>query len=257
MNFGLMVCGVIKLCKRRSIPGEEPSNTDEPSIPGEAFQAPTNQKPTTFRRSIPGEEPSNTDEPSIPGEAFQAPTNPGEEPSNADEQDRRASERRRRFLHQTPTNPATPTAKHEEHADFFTRPRRTQQHRRRSTKNTPISSPDPDEARTQAPISSPEPRRRTRSGTAKHEEHASLVVRICISLLSSQPVLFLFSQSDASKKKVAAAAKRGGKTAMTSSKSATASDSSMVADGFVGFAMVVIDGGRWVCKVCHGGESLS
>nr|POE59931.1 putative 6-phosphogluconolactonase 4, chloroplastic [Quercus suber] len=76
----------------------------------------------------------------------QAPTNPGEEPtanepSNTDEQDRRASEHRRRrtqlpispnpdepkrrFLHQTPTNLATSTAKHEEHADFFTRPRRS------------------------------------------------------------------------------------------------------------------------------------
>ena len=38
----------------------------------------------------------------------------------------------------------------------------------------------------------------------------------------SQPVFFPFSQSDASKKKVAAAAKRGGKAAMTLSKSTVA-----------------------------------
>ena len=71
-------------------------------------------------------------------------------------------------------------------------------------------------------------------------------------------MFFLFSQSDASKKKATAATKRGGKAAATSSKSTTASDSSMVVDGFVGFAMVVnlslgfIDGGRWVLTVTSG-----
>ena len=71
-------------------------------------------------------------------------------------------------------------------------------------------------------------------------------------------MFFLFSQSNASKKKATqkkavVVAKRGGKAVATSLKSATAavaSDSLMVVDGFVGFAMVVIDGGRWVC---HGG----
>ena len=71
-------------------------------------------------------------------------------------------------------------------------------------------------------------------------------------------MFFLFSQSDASKKKAVAATKRGGKAATTSSKSTPASDSSMVVDGFVGFAMVVnlslgfIDGGRWVLTVTSG-----
>ena len=88
------------------------------------------------------------------------------------------------------------------------------------------------------------------------------LLRICLFLPSSQPVFFLFSQSNASKKKATqkkavVVAKRGGKAVATSLKSATAavaSDSLMVVDGFVGFAMVVIDGGRWVC---HGDESLS
>ena len=86
------------------------------------------------------------------------------------------------------------------------------------------------------------------------------LLRICLSLPSSQLMFFLFSQSDASKTKAAAMAKRGGKAAVTSSKSMVAtamSNSSMVVNGFVGFYMVVIDGGRWVCQVCHGGESLS
>ena len=63
-------------------------------------------------------------------------------------------------------------------------------------------------------------------------------------------MFFLFSQSDASKTKAAAMAKRGGKAVVTSSKSTVAttmSNSSMVVNGFVGFYMVVIDGGRWVC----------
>nr|POE84328.1 hypothetical protein CFP56_60551 [Quercus suber] len=53
------------------------------------------------------------------------------------------------------------------------------------------------------------------------------------------------SKKKAVQKKAAAAAKRGGNAAATSLKLAAASDSSMVVDGFVGFAMVVIDGGRW------------
>ena len=71
-------------------------------------------------------------------------------------------------------------------------------------------------------------------------------------------MFFLFSQLDASKKKVATATKKGGKAATTSSKSTPVSDSSMVVDGFVGFAMVVnlslgfIDGGRWVLIVTSG-----
>ena len=71
-------------------------------------------------------------------------------------------------------------------------------------------------------------------------------------------MFFLFSQLDASKKKAATATKKGGKAATTSSKSTPVSDSSMVVDGFVGFAMVVnlslgfIDGGRWVLIVTNG-----
>ena len=71
-------------------------------------------------------------------------------------------------------------------------------------------------------------------------------------------MFFLFSQSDVSKKKAAATTKRGGKAAATSLKSTPASDSSMVVDGFVGFAMVVnlslgfINGGRWVLTVTSG-----
>nr|POF18176.1 hypothetical protein CFP56_67658 [Quercus suber] len=122
------------------------------------------------RRSIPGEEPRRS---TNPGEAKRRRTqakNPATPTSKTDEQaNAGADEPRRRFLHQTPTNPATPTAKHKEHADFFTRPRRST--------NPGADFFTSDEARTQAPISSPEPRRRTRSGTAKHEEHASLVVR--------------------------------------------------------------------------------
>ena len=67
-------------------------------------------------------------------------------------------------------------------------------------------------------------------------------------------MFFLFSQSDVSKKeaqkKAAATAKRGGKVA-------AASDSSMMVDGFVRFAMVVnlslgfIDGGRWVLTAAN------
>ena len=55
------------------------------------------------------------------------------------------------------------------------------------------------------------------------------------------------SKKKEAQKKAMVAAKRGGKVVV-------ASDSSMMVDGFVGFAMVVIDGGRWVC---HGDESLS
>ena len=84
------------------------------------------------------------------------------------------------------------------------------------------------------------------------------LLKIYLSLPSSQPMFFLFSQSDASKKKAVAMTKRGGKAAATSSKSTSASNSLMVVDGFVGFAMVVnlslgfINGGRWVLTVTSG-----
>ena len=59
------------------------------------------------------------------------------------------------------------------------------------------------------------------------------------------------SKKKEAQKKAVVAAKRGGKVAV-------ASDSSMMVDGFVGFAMVVnlslgfIDGGRWVLTAASG-----
>nr|POE79192.1 hypothetical protein CFP56_31330 [Quercus suber] len=131
-----------------------------PQLPGQAFQA---KNPATLTNPASQAKHSRrrrTKNPQLPGEAFQA-KNPATSTNPASQA--KPSRRRRTQA----KNPATPTSKTDEQAnagaDFFTRPRRTQQHRRRSTKNTPISSPDSDEARTQAPISSPEPRRRTRS----------------------------------------------------------------------------------------------